>query len=578
MDDFFEFPNFTNLDNYYSQKVATGNIHRGFIYYSKNEYSLPNGKNNIVIDTRKIKENAKYVNLGELEFSNLNKYFAFTVDFTGNENQKLYYSETSDWKLQELKDVNISDNYCFIGDTLYYTQFDSTFRTFRVKDWNGKIIFQENNKEMSVSIYPDIEARGLIIQVSSYNETEFLHYFNNKLSVVFHRKMSEIGFFDYSHEYRMYYISIADRGFAEIPATEKINLPNFNKYKVFSGIVDDFISKGRDTIILSRSIKTGIQELWRYRGLKLTLIPTVNQISNYSLPGKFRQERRNRESVYIYFSNTNTPETVLEYSFNENKFVKKITNPSISIPKDITGKTIQVEGIPVTLIRNKKKSNKVFLMVYGAYSMVYCPKYNKLIESILNLGFDICIAHVRGGGEKGLGWYLDGKLLKKKNSFNDALTVARWLDYPKKVIFGRSAGGLTAGATLNLQPELFSGAILQVPFVNPLKTMSNPTIPLTIAEYSEIGNPAIPRYYKYISEYDPVENINPYLEYPPILLIGGKRDPRVLASEPKAYYKKMKKINPDVNFVLQDYGHFGPTNKKEKEEERKLFINFLKKI
>lgn len=578
MDNFFEFPNFTNLDNYYSQKVATGNIHRGFIYYSKNEYSLPNGKNNIVIDTRKIKENAKYVNLGELEFSNLNKYAAFSVDFTSNENQKLYYTTTSDWKLKELKDVNISDNYCFIGDTLYYTQFDSTFRTFRVKDWNGKVIFQENNKEMSVSIYPDIEARGLIIQVSSYNETEFLHYFNNKLSVVFHRKMSEIGFFDYSHEYQMYYISIADRGFAEIPASEKINLPNFNKYKVFSGIVDDFISKGRDTIILSRSIKTGIQELWRYRGLKLTLIPTENVISNYSLPGKFRQERRNRESVYIYLSNTFTPETVLEYSFNENKFVKKIVNPSISIPKDITGKTIQVEGIPVTLIKNKKKSDRVFLMVYGAYSTVYCPKYNKLIESILKLGFDICIAHVRGGGEKGLGWYLNGKLLKKKNSFNDALTVARWLDYPKKVIFGRSAGGLTAGATLNLQPELFSGAILQVPFVNPLKTMSNPTIPLTIAEYSEIGNPAIPRYYKYISEYDPVENINPYLEYPPILLIGGKRDPRVLASEPKAYYKKMKKINPDVSFILQDYGHFGPTNKKEKEEERKLFISFLKKI
>ena len=108
--------------------------------------------------------------------------------------------------------------------------------------------------------------------------------------------------------------------------------------------------------------------------------------------------------------------------------------------------------------------------------------------------------------------------------------------------------------------------------------MSNPNIPLTIAEYSEIGNPAIPKYYKYISEYDPVENINQYLKYPPILLIGGKKDPRVLPGEPRAYYKKMKKINSEVSFVLQDYGHFGPTNKKEKREERKLFIDFLKKI
>jgi len=578
MDDFFEFPNFTNLDNKYSQKIATGNIHRGFIYYTKSEYSLPSKKNEIVIDTKNIKENAKYVNLGDIEFSNLNKYFAFAVDFTGSENYRLFYGKVETWELKEIKDTNISDNYCFIEDTLYYTQFDSTFRTFRVKDWNGKVIFQENNKEMSVGIYPDIEARGLIIQVGSYNETEFLHYYNNQLKIVFHRKMSEIGFFDYSHEYQMYYISFADRGFAEIPATEKINLPNFKKYQVFNGIVEDFISKGRDTVILSRSIKTGIQELWRYRGLKLNKIPTENQISNYTLPGKFKQERRNREAIFIYFSNTNTPETILEYSFNENKFVKKISNPTLSKPNDVTGKTLLVNGIPVTLVTHKKKSDKVFLMVYSAYGTVYCPKYNKLIEEILNLGYDICIAHSRGGGEKGLSWYLDGKLLKKKNSFYDTLTIVRWLRYSKKVIFGRSAGGLTAGATLNLQPSEFSGAILQVPFVNPLKTMSNPTIPLTVAEYSEIGNPAVPKYYKYISEYDPVENINPYLKYPPILLIGGKKDQRVLAAEPKAYYKKMKKINPDVSFILQDYGHFGPTNEKEREEERELFVSFLKKI
>lgn len=577
---FFEFPNFTNLDNKYSQKIATGNIHRGFIYYTAPEYSLSsNKKNDIVIDTRNIKENAKYVNLSEIEFSSLNEYFAFAVDFTGSENYRLFYGKVGKtWQLKEIKDTNISDNYCFIEDTLYYTQFDSTFRTFRVKDWNGKVIFQENNKEMTVGIYPDIEARGLIIQVASYNETEFLHYYNGKLKVVFHRKMSEIGFFDYSHEYQMYYISLADRGFAEIPATEKINLPNFKKYQVFEGIVEDFISKGRDTIILSRSKKTGIQELWRYRGLKLNKIPTINQISNYTLPGRFKQERRNREGVYIYFSNTNTPETVLEYSFNENKFVKKFDNPKFNKPKDIIGFTKLIEGIPVTMVKHKKPTSKVFLMVYGAYGTVYCPTYNKLIEEILNLGYDICIAHPRGGGEKGLSWYLDGKLLKKKNSFYDTLTVVRWLNYPKKVIFGRSAGGLTAGATLNLQPSEFSGAILQVPFVNPLKTMSNPTIPLTIAEYSEIGNPAVPKYYKYISEYDPVENINPYLKYPPILLIGGKKDQRVLAAEPKAYYKKMRKINPNVSFVLQDYGHFGPTNEKEKEEEIKLIINFLKKI
>jgi oligopeptidase B len=579
MNKFFEFPYFTNLDNYYTQKVSIDDVHYGFNYYQASHFSLPKDKN-IVINTKNIKPNAKYVKLGELEFSRLNKYFVFGVDFSGAEKFRLFYGESDNWKLKEIKDANISDNYCFIEDTLFYTQFDSTFRNFRVKDWNGKVIFQENNKEMTVYIYPDIEARGLLIQVSSYNETEFLHYFNGKLKIVFHRRMSEIGFLDYSHEYNTFYLSIANKGFAEIPDTEVLNIPNFNRYQVFRGIVEDFLSKGRDTIILSRSKDTGIQKLWRYRGLKLNEIKTVKQISNYQLSGKFKQERRNRDIAYIYFSNTSTPEKILEYSFNENTFIREIENPIFKEPKNISGITKLINDIPVTMITNKKKTDKVYLMVYGSYGTVYCPTYDELLQEIIKLGFDICVAHVRGGGEKGISWYLDGKLLKKKNSFFDTLNIVNHLKerYKKVIIFGRSAGGLTAGATLNLQPSLFTAAILQVPFVNPLATMSNPTIPLTVAEYSEIGNPAIPRYYKYISEYDPVENVNPHLEYPPILLIGGKKDQRVLLKEPKEYYKKMKKINNKVKLVIQDYGHFGPTNQKEKEEERKIFVDFLKRL
>lgn len=150
------------------------------------------------------------------------------------------------------------------------------------------------------------------------------------------------------------------------------------------------------------------------------------------------------------------------------------------------------------------------------------------------------IAHIRGGGEMGRQWYEEpngGKYLCKKNTFNDFVDVAKWLVHEKKITSpnrlsceGRSAGGLLIGATLNQAPELFQAAILGVPFVDVVCTMTDASIPLTVHEWEEWGNPNEKKFFEYMLEYSPINQIQKGAKYPSCLLTGGLHDPRVQVS------------------------------------------------
>jgi oligopeptidase B len=157
----------------------------------------------------------------------------------------------------------------------------------------------------------------------------------------------------------------------------------------------------------------------------------------------------------------------------------------------------------------------------------------------LKRGIIYAIAHVRGGGEMGRPWYVDGKLLNKKHTFTDFIDVARYLIHEKQWTTtdllsceGRSAGGLTVGASLNLAPELFRVAILGVPFVDLVATMTDASIPLTAGEWEEWGNPNEEAYFQYMMDYSPMNNVQSATIYPSILLLAGLYDPRVAYWEP----------------------------------------------
>jgi oligopeptidase B len=214
---------------------------------------------------------------------------------------------------------------------------------------------------------------------------------------------------------------------------------------------------------------------------------------------------------------------------------------------------------------------------YGAYELCEDPRFSIARLSLLDRGMVFAVAHVRGGGELGRLWYENGKLLKKKNTFTDFISAAQHLvdngvTRPENLVaMGGSAGGLLMGAVANMAPELFAGILAQVPFVDPLTTILNPELPLTVTEWDEWGNPLRDAdVYSYMKSYSPYENVEAKT-YPAILAMTSLHDTRVYYVEPAKWVAALRYIKTDGHPVLlkteMSAGHGGISGRYERWKE-----------
>lgn len=218
-------------------------------------------------------------------------------------------------------------------------------------------------------------------------------------------------------------------------------------------------------------------------------------------------------------SKTTLKETIIPGDFNSSLYslervYAKITPENISTAYNTPCPTeIPISLIYKTSMFKKDGSNPLYLNGYGSYGYFFEPAWDPTIISLVDRGYVYAIAHIRGGGDCGKAWYECGKFKNKKNTFTDfiqsaeTLIAEKYTCSDKLVIEGRSAGGLLIGAVLNMKPELFKVAVAGVPFVDVINTMMDPTIPLTVNEYEEWGNPNEKDFFDYMSEYSPYENI-----------------------------------------------------------------------
>lgn len=209
------------------------------------------------------------------------------------------------------------------------------------------------------------------------------------------------------------------------------------------------------------------------------------------------------------------------------------------------------ERIPVSVVRLARLAGQplpTLLYGYGAYGEALDPWFSTSRLELMARGVAFAVAHVRGGGDRGEPWYLAGKLEYKSNSFHDFLAarnmlVEKGLAKPEHILaYGASAGGLLVGASLNMQPDAFCAAVLDVPFVDVLRTMENPDLPLTTAEYTEWGNPDNPRDARYIQDYSPIDNLIAS-DWPAVFLQGSWHDTRVPYWEPAKLYARLALAN-----------------------------------
>jgi oligopeptidase B len=237
--------------------------------------------------------------------------------------------------------------------------------------------------------------------------------------------------------------------------------------------------------------------------------------------------------------------------------------------------------VPVSVVYRKgfEKDGeaKLFLYGYGAYGHAIPPAFNSNRISLLDRGWACAIAHIRGGDDLGYGWFLDGKLDKRTNTFNDFVDVTKGLIADRFTragniaIDGRSAGGELVGAVVNSDPQLWGAVVADVPFVDVLNTMLDDTLPLTPGEWPEWGNPIADKaVFDHIRSYSPYDNVTAQ-DYPPMLITGGLTDPRVTYWEPAKWAAKLRATKTDGNLLLlkinMGAGHGGKSGRWEGLQE-----------
>jgi oligopeptidase B len=224
---------------------------------------------------------------------------------------------------------------------------------------------------------------------------------------------------------------------------------------------------------------------------------------------------------------------------------------------------------------------------YGSYEISIPPWFSVARLSLLDRGVVWALAHPRGGGELGRQWYLHGKLLEKRNTFTDLLAAAEhlvvegWAAPGRVAIRGGSAGGLLVGAAMEMRPDLFAAVVAEVPFVDVVNTMHDETLPLTVTEWEEWGDPRKPEYEAYIASYAPYENVAA-VAYPPLLVTAGLNDPRVSYHEPAKWVARLRAVSsgdgPLLLHTELGAGHRGPSGRYEAWKEEARTMAFLLRV
>ncbi|MCH2135209.1 MAG: prolyl oligopeptidase family serine peptidase, partial [Phycisphaerales bacterium] len=286
------------------------------------------------------------------------------------------------------------------------------------------------------------------------------------------------------------------------------------------------------------------------------------------------------DAVRLSYQSPLTPSQTVELSFEDLSWrvLKQKEVPGWE-PDGYAVQRVEIEArdgtrIPVSLVMRKgvepDGSNPMLLYGYGSYGSSMNPRFSVTRPSWLDRGAVYAIAHVRGGGEMGRHWYEQGKFKHKRNTFTDFVDVrdglveAGWADPERIAIEGGSAGGLLIGAVLNMRPDMCAAAHAAVPFVDVMNTMMDPSIPLTVMEYEEWGNPNEPDFYKYMLSYSPYDNVGPH-PYPALLVTAGLNDPRVHYWEPAKWAQRLRDYTTgDAPIVLRTNmgaGHGGSSGR-----------------
>jgi oligopeptidase B len=303
----------------------------------------------------------------------------------------------------------------------------------------------------------------------------------------------------------------------------------------------------------------------------------------------------NTQTYRFSYSSLVTPNSVYDYDLATRKRELKKQQ---EIPSGYDAKSYEVQrfmapardgvSVPVSVLLRKGTqldgSHPLLLYAYGSYGFTMEPTFNSNVLSMVDRGFIYAIAHIRGGQEMGRRWYDDGKMMKKKNTFNDFIDVAeelirrKYTTSDRLVANGGSAGGLLMGAVANMRPDLFRAIVADVPFVDVINTMNDASLPLTAQEWEQWGNPAVAEQYAYMRSYSPYDNVAAKA-YPWLLVTTSLNDSQVMYWEPAKWVAKLRSLKTDQNPLYLKTnmagGHGGSSGRYERLHEAAFRYAFM---
>jgi oligopeptidase B len=557
----------------------------------------------VILDENQLATAHRYFQLGVFEISPNHEYLAYSTDITGEESHTLYIKDLATGKIFETGIENCGDSFAWAADSrhFFYDQLDDSMRPYqvfrsRVGGHAPQFVFEENDEQFYVSISKSRSDRFIFISTDS-NTTSEVHYLEAAAPAssfkLFRGREKQI---EYSVDHQGDHFLILHNREAK-------------NFKVSTTSIEDINDENWSDLV-PHDDRVMITELHAFRnylvlGIKQNGLPALRIIENeqshemtfsdpiYSVELDWNPDF-DSEVIRLEYSSPITPPTIIDYHIKTRKqTIKKIMpirggfDPSLYQTERIWAVADDGIKIPISILRrgNPNPEAPLFLTGYGAYGVDSDADFDIRRFCLVDRGFVYAIAHIRGGEELGRDWYEEGKLFKKKNSFTDFIRCAEHLsdsghcDRKKLTAWGGSAGGLLMGAVMNIAPTLFKSIVAVVPFVDVLNTMSDPTLPLTLTEYEEWGNPTDLNYFEYIASYSPYDNVQDQHDYPHLLVTAGLNDPRVGYWEPAKWVAKQRTLDQPGRILLlktnTHAGHGGDSGRFDSLKEDAMEYGFV---
>jgi oligopeptidase B len=562
----------------------------------------------ILLDGNVLAEGHDFFALGAFDVSPDGRWLAYSTDFAGDERFTLRIKDlaTGDLLADQVPDTFYGTAWSADGSTLFYLTVDKAWRPYRV--WRhvvgtpageDVIVHQEDDERFWVGVELSRSERFIMIDIHSKVTSEVRvvpasdptgepavvapRRQGVEYSVEHHGHRFLILHNDGAEDFALAYTS-ADAPGDWVPVLE--HSPG-TRLEAVDAFADHVVVSLRTEGLTGLRVLTAGSTDWYDIDFPEPL---------YSVGLDSNPEYRTR-TVRLHYASLVTPDSVYDYDMVTRELVLRRRKPVLPAPDGRPFDPADYEQhrewataddgtkVPISLVcragTRTDGSAPCLLYGYGSYESSMDPWFSVPRLSLLDRGVVFAVAHVRGGGELGRRWYEQGRLMAKKNTFTDFVACARhlvasgWTAADRLVARGGSAGGLLMGAVANLAPEAFAGIVAQVPFVDALTSILDPSLPLTVTEWEEWGDPLHdPEAYAYIKSYTPYENVRA-VDYPPILAVTSLNDTRVLYHEPAKWIARLRAVAPGGTYLLKTEmgaGHGGPSGRYNAWREE-AFVN-----